>query len=76
MQFAMLPAFTPPPMGDISVSEAKAAWPDKVIWSNFPGCVFLRDRDSIYRFTLDLLADAAPGGRFVLGITEDIPADV
>lgn len=69
-------AFTPPPMGDIPVSEAKAAWPGKVIWSNFPGSVFLEEYMGVRRFTADLLSDAAPGGRFVLGITEDIPADV
>lgn len=65
-------AFTPPPMGDLSVGEAKRVWPDKTIWSNFPGCVFLEDEASIRRYTSDLLDEAA-GGRFVLGITEDIP---
>ncbi|MHB0877851.1 MAG: hypothetical protein ACYC5O_17575 [Anaerolineae bacterium] len=69
-------AFTPPPMGDISVGDAKAAWPDKVIWSNFPGSIFLEDYDGVRQYTETLLADAAPGGRFVLGITEDIPADL
>jgi len=69
-------AFTPPPMGDISVSEAKAAWPGKVIWSNFPGSIFLEDYAGVRDFTAALLEDAAPGGRFILGITEDIPGDV
>ena len=68
-------AFTPPPMGDVPVSEAKVAWPGKVIWSNFPGSVFLEERQDMLDFTTQLLEDAAPGGRFVLGITEDIPAD-
>ena len=67
-------AFTPPPMGDLSVAEAKATWPDKVVWINFPGSVFLETPDEVRRFTRELLAEAMPGGRFVLGITENIPA--
>ena len=37
----VIEAFTPPPMGNLSVAQAKAAWPDKVVWINFPGSVFL-----------------------------------
>ncbi len=70
----IIEAFTPPPMGDLSVAEAKAAWPDKVIWVNFPGCLFLEPAEAIYDYTLDLLRTAAPGGRLVLGCTEDFPA--
>ncbi len=68
-------AFTPPPMGDFSVAEAKALWPHKTIWSNFPGSMFLHDDATIRRYTSDLLDEAA-GGRFILGITEDIPEDL
>ena len=67
-------AFTPPPMGDLGVAEAKTLWPNKVIWSNFPGSLFLEDEAAIAAYTRGLLEEAA-GGRFVLGITEDIPED-
>ena len=68
----VIEAFTPPPMGDLGVREAKAAWPGKVIWSNFPGSVFLEDEAGI-RACVSGLLDEAAGGRFILGITEDIP---
>ena len=69
-------AFTPPPMGDVSIAEAKAAWPDKVIWANFPGSVFMLEPDEIRDFTVRLLREAMPGGRFILGVTENIPQAV
>jgi len=70
----VMEAFTPPPMGDLPVREAKAAWPNKTIWSNFPGALFLADDQTLRRFTSDLLDEAA-GGRFVLGITENMDED-
>jgi hypothetical protein len=70
----VIEAFTPPPMGDLSVAEAKAAWPDKVVWVNFPGSLFLESAGVIHAYTLDLLREGAPGGRLVLGCTEDFPA--
>jgi len=69
----VIEAFTPPPMGDLGVAEAKAAWPDKVIWVNFPGCLYLESAEVIKAYTLALLREAAPGGRLVIGCTEDFP---
>jgi hypothetical protein len=71
----IIEAFTPPPGGDLPVSEAKAAWPDKVIGLNFPASFFLESFETIYNYTLNLLADAAPGGRMYLGCTEDFPPE-
>jgi len=71
----VIEAFTPPPLGDFTVAEAKAAWPDKVVCINFPGNLFLEPFETIYTYTLNLLTDGAPGGRFVLGCTEDFPID-
>ena len=69
----VIEAFTPPPMGDVSVAEAKAAWPDKVVWVNFPGNYFLEPAEVIEEYTLNLLEEGAPGGRLVIGCTEDYP---
>lgn len=66
-------AFTPPPDCDLSVAEARAAWPDKVLWINFPSSVFLRTDDEVESVTRDLLYEAAPGDGFIIGITEDMP---
>jgi hypothetical protein len=71
----VIEAFTPPPGGDLPVEEAKAAWPDKVIGLNFPAGLFLASAEQIYTYTLDLLQKAAPGGRLILGCTEDFPLD-
>ena len=69
----VIEAFTPPPMGDLSVAEAKAAWPDKVVWVNVPGSLFLEPADVIHAYVLELLREGAPGERLVIGCTEDFP---
>jgi hypothetical protein len=69
----VIEAFTPPPMGDLSVAEAKVAWPDKVVWVNLPGSLFLEPADVIHAYVLELLREGAPGGRLVIGCTEDFP---
>jgi hypothetical protein len=66
-------AFTPLPTCDVSVAEARRAWPGKVLWINFPSSVHLQSPDRIRQQTLNLLAEAAPGERFLIGVTEDIP---
>jgi len=65
-------AFTPPPMGNLPVKEAKEAWKDKVIWMNFPEEVFLRTAEEIRDYTLNLLREMSPGSGYIMGITEDI----
>ena len=35
-------AFTPAPDTDMTLAEARAAWPDKVLWINFPSSVHLK----------------------------------
>ncbi|MHB0875416.1 MAG: uroporphyrinogen decarboxylase family protein [Anaerolineae bacterium] len=69
----VIEAVTPLPMGDITVEEAKAAWPDKVVWVNFPGSYFLEPYEVIKDYALRLLEKGAPGGRLVIGCTEDYP---
>ncbi|MEM3957203.1 MAG: uroporphyrinogen decarboxylase family protein [Thermoproteota archaeon] len=67
-------AFTPPPMGDLSVKEARNAWGDQIIIeANFPENVCLQGVDMIRKVTMDLLKQAAPGDGFILSVTEDIP---
>jgi len=65
-------AFTPPPMGDLPVRDAKESWKDKVVWMNFPEEVFLRTAEQIRDYTLKLLRDMAPGSGYIISITEDI----
>ncbi len=69
----VIEAFTPAPDSDMTMAQARAAFPDKVIWANFPSSVHLADEDSVRTATREILAAVAPGERFILGITEDIP---
>jgi len=66
-------AFTPFPDCDVSVGEARDAWPDKILWVNFPSSVHLESPERIRQTTLQVLSEAAPGDRFLMGVTEDIP---
>ena len=68
-------AFTPPPDCDFSVAEARAAWPGKVLWINFPSSVHLQPPDQVEAMTRQLLDEASPGDRFLVSITEDVPED-
>jgi len=68
-------ALTPPPDCDTSVREALDLWPDKFIWINFPSSVHVETIETIEETTRELLHEAAPGERFIMGITEDIPEE-
>ncbi len=67
-------AFTPAPDTDMTLREARAAWPDKVLWINYPSSVHLRSEAEIERVTVELCQQAEPGDGFLIGITEDLPA--
>jgi len=69
----VIEAFTPPPMGDLPVGEARSLWGEGVkIWINFPETVLLGDEGYVRRYTSNLLREIAPGRGFLIGITEDI----
>lgn len=64
-------AFTPPPVGDLSIAEARRRWgPDVVIWVNFPETVFYYGCEETRRYTMDLIKSDPPGNRLVIGFTE------
>lgn len=64
-------AFTPPPVGDLSIAGARRIWgSDMIIWINFPETVFYYGHDETRRYTEELLRSDPPGNRLVLGFTE------
>jgi len=67
-------AFTPAPDTDMTLAEARAVWPDKVLWINYPSSVHVRSEEEVERVTVELCEAAAPGNGFLIGITEDLPA--
>jgi len=68
-------AFTPAPDTDMTIAEARQAWPDKVLWLNFPSSVHLRPDAEVEKTTIDLLNQAGNIDGLIMGITEDIPPD-
>lgn len=68
-------AFTPSPDTDMTLAEARAAWPGKVLWINFPSSVHLRPDAEVARTAVDLLNQAGPIDGLLVGITEDMPPD-
>jgi hypothetical protein len=72
----VLEAFTPPPDGNFTVAEARAAWPEKVLWLNFPSSVHLREPVEVQRVARELVAQAGDGRGFLVGVTENIPTQV
>jgi hypothetical protein len=64
-------AFTPPPVGDLSIPEAREAWgQETVIWVNFPETIFYYGAEETKQYTIDLLRSDPPGNRLVIGFTE------
>jgi len=66
-------AFTPSPDTDMNLGEAREAWPDKVLWLNFPSSVHLRPDREIEQFTVAMLNELPSVRGVIMGITEDIP---
>jgi hypothetical protein len=68
-------AFTPAPDTDMTLAEARDAWPDKVLWINFPSSVHLRPDAAVEEATVDLIDEAGKVDGLIVGITEDVPED-
>ena len=67
----VIEAFTPPPVGNLSLAEARSLWgKDTIIWVNFPEFVFWSGAEATYQYTLDLIKSDLPGNRLVIGFTE------
>ena len=72
-EFEILEAMTPPPMGDVSVREARAAWPGKALWINFTSSVHVEPPAAIEAHTRQLLSEAGGRKGFAISVTEDAP---
>jgi len=64
-------AFTPPPVGDLPIVEARSSWgPETIIWLNFPETVFYQGKEKTKRYTIDLLRSDPSRDSLVIGFTE------
>jgi hypothetical protein len=68
-------AITPPPMGDVSIKEARKIWPDKALWINFTSSMHIESAETIADHTRQLLAEAGTKKGFGISITEDAPVE-
>lgn len=72
----VIESLTPPPDGNLTLAEARAAWGDKLFWSNINiGCYELPPAD-LRQLVLDRVAQAAPDGRrLAFEVSEQFPAN-
>ena len=61
----LIESLTPPPEGDLTLAEARAAWPDKLFWSNINVGVYDLPHNQIRDIVLERAAQAAPDGRLL-----------
>ena len=73
--FDIVEAFTPPPMGDVSIREARAGWPGKALWINFTSSMHIEPPEVIEAHTRELIAEAGTKRGFGISITEDAPVE-
>ena len=66
----VIESFTPPPVGDLTIAEARKKWKDKVIWANFPEPVSLQGQGAVRKTVREMLKEAAPGNNFLMGVSE------
>jgi hypothetical protein len=64
-------ALHPPPMGNLPVSQALAAWPEKAIWLGFPGGIYEQGPKITTEYTVDLLRDMGTGDRLAVAMSTE-----
>ena len=74
-EFDIVEALTPPPMGDVSLKEARSAWPEKALWINFTSSVHVESPEAIEAHTRGLLEEVGGKRGFAVGVTEDAPVE-
>ena len=68
-------AFTPAPDTDMTLAQARAAWPHKVLWINYPSSAHLGSDQKVARLAYDLVEQNGSADGLIMGITEDIPRE-
>jgi hypothetical protein len=71
----LIESLTPPPEGDMTLAAARAAWPDKLFWSNINlGCYELPP-EALRQEIARRVQDGAPDGRrLAFEVSEATPA--
>ncbi len=66
-------AFTPAPDTDMTLAEARAAWPGKVLWLNYPSSMHLKSDAAVEAGAFELLDSLDSVDGVIMAITEDLP---
>jgi uroporphyrinogen decarboxylase-like protein len=74
-EFDIVEAMTPPPMGDVSVKEAREGWPGKALWINFTSSIHIEPPEVIEEHTRSLVEEAGTSRGFAISVTEDAPVE-
>ena len=69
----VMEALTPAPDTDLTMTDMRCLFESKILWANFPSSMHVSTAAQIRQATGAILDAVAPGDRFILGITEDIP---
>ncbi len=70
----LIESLTPPPEGDMTLAECRAAWPDKLFWSNINVACYDLPPEELKAEVLQRVADAAPDGRkLAFEVSEQYP---
>ncbi len=64
-------ALHPPPMGDLPIGEALSLWKDKVVWTGFPGSVYILGPEAVKKHALNLLREIGSGDRLVVEMSTE-----
>lgn len=67
-------AFTPPPMGDLSVDDAVNAWKDKILWINFPSAISTQPAHpsrEVKKYLIGQLRQLIPDGKAALIVSTE-----
>lgn len=72
----LIESLTPPPEGDMTLAEARAAWPDKLFWSNLNIACYDLPPAELQALIAQRVAEAAPDGtRLAFEVSEQYPAN-
>ncbi len=70
----LIESLTPPPEGDLTLKDARRAWPDKLFWSNINVDLYQLPPHKLRDVVLKRVADAAPDGKkLAFEVSEHLP---
>jgi hypothetical protein len=72
----LIESLTPPPEGDMSLAEARQAWPDRLFWSNINIACYALPPDGLKALIAERAAQGAPdGSKLAFEVSEQLPVN-